>query len=103
MNTFNAVVSAALAAVLAWAVMSPAVRDGIVIKAGLIAMSLGFAGVSVMSWMQTWWALPRALIILHLGLLVLGLGYWSRTRKAGHPLRRVADFVDLEGVSHDGR
>ena len=40
---FNATAAAALAVALGWAVLSHRVRDGVVIKLGLICMALGFA------------------------------------------------------------
>jgi hypothetical protein len=99
MGVFNALVTGLIALALVWAVMSPRFDDGIVIKIGLASMALGFLGVSVMSWLDQWWMMPRALVAIHGGLLlILGrLGHhWLKMRRAGKPIRGITDWGDLD-------
>lgn len=95
--TFNAAACVLLAAVATWAVLSPRVRDGIVVKLGLILAVQGFAGLGAALAM----GLPvivwvRALALLHAGLLVVAAGVWWRFRQARGARRRASDWMDLE-------
>lgn len=95
MGAFNAIVTGLIALALVWAVMSPKIEDGLVIKLGLASMALGFMGVSVMSWLDQWWTMPQALAAIHIGLILCGVGYWYRSKRAHKPLRRATDWADL--------
>lgn len=104
MDVLNGIVTGAIAIGLAWLVMTPRYREGLLIKLGLVCMAIGFAGVSYMSLSSMWWAIPRALAAIHVGLVVVVVGYYRRCRRAGHPLRRSTDFGGLgEGVRHEHR
>ncbi|MBC7729137.1 MAG: hypothetical protein H7242_16310 [Microbacteriaceae bacterium] len=93
---FNAATALLLALLCAWAVLSPRVRDGIVIKLGLIGMSLGF--------FVTFWAvadgmdcddlnaLARAGLLTRGGLLIVIAGWAWRVAHTGHALRRANDW-----------
>ena len=82
LSLINLATSCILAALAAWAVMSPNVRDGIVVKAGLILLSTGhaiaaahlFGGIEAADLM----GLNRARFVSNAGLLVVVLGYWWR-------------------------
>lgn len=95
----NLVVCAVLALVLAVAVLSPRVRDGIVMKLGLMSMSLGFAITSFRLW-DGWdcsdlQAEGRALAMIHIGVLLAALSYVLRSRNGRLKLRRRTDWADL--------
>lgn len=97
MLAFDIFASTALAIVFGWAVMSPRVRDGIVIKFGLILMSLGLALLS--------YSLPDPAPVLRpmlfagtltlAGMLVVVVGAVLRVVKPPRRLRRVTDWADL--------
>jgi hypothetical protein len=104
-DLFNSGVSLALALVFAWGIMSHRVRDGVVIKIGLICMSLGFLGAWGIS-MQTRSqanidGLEAVHTLIYIGLIVCVVGYMFRRRReskrtAGNSrARRVSDWVDL--------
>jgi sulfite exporter TauE/SafE len=90
----NAVGSAGIAAASAWAILSNRVRDGIVIKSGLILLALGcgvsawhlFDGIGYDDLM----ALNRARLVTLAGMTVIGAGYWLRLR-AG---QGIGDLID---------
>lgn len=103
MAVLNAIVSGLICLLIMALIMHPRVHEGLVAKLGLSCMALGFFGVAVMSWTGDWVALPRALVVVHLGLVVVVLGYVLRMRRAGHPLRRVTDFGDLDPLDTKGR
>lgn len=96
---FNAATSLLLALLCAWAVLNPRVRDGIIIKLGLIGMSLGF--------FVTFWAvadgmdcddlnaLARAGLLTRGGLLIVIAGWAWRVAHTGHALRRARDCSAL--------
>lgn len=89
--------SAAISAACAWAVMSHAVRDGVVIKLGLVAMSLGHAMVAFQLadgiGPTDLLALNRARFVCNAGFIVVVLGYvWRRRR--GQTLADIVPFLD---------
>lgn len=91
--TANAFGSAGIAAAAAWAILSNRVRDGIIIKAGLILLALGcavsawhlFDGIDCSDLM----ALNRARLVTLCGMSVVAVGYWLRLR-AG---QTIADMI----------
>ena len=102
----NLVTSAVISACAAWAVLSQKVRDGIIVKVGLIGMSMGhgmvaihltdvhiLAGLHVSELIH----LNRARFISNIGMMLILLGYWWRYR-AGERLRDLLpDFTNLRG------
>lgn len=99
----NAMACALLATVSTWAVLSPRVRDGIVIKLGLILAVLGFVGLgAAMAMGLPLVAWVRALALLHAGLLVAAAGVWWRFRQARGRRRRASDWMDLEEAQRGG-
>lgn len=99
---FNAIAYAVLALATAWAVLNPRINDGVVIKAGLIFMALGFSATAVaLADGQTCsdlHVLGRAELLIHSGLLVVGLGFAWRIRDGRRRRRRVTDW----GLFDDG-
>lgn len=97
-----------LAALSAWAVLSPRVRDGVVIKVGLIFAAQGFAGLGLaLAVGHPFVIIVRALGLLHVGLLIVVCGWIWRMRREGNSQRRVSDWMDLPDLSapsgHDRR
>jgi hypothetical protein len=93
-NVARAVLPGVISLALVVAILSPRVRDGIVIKVGLCAMSLGFGAIT-MRWLFRPWniqMLEAAIAMVEVGAVVAVLGYVWRTRRAGHPLRRSTDW-----------
>lgn len=97
-EAFNTIMSLVLALLASVAVLSARVRDGIIIKGGLICIALGFLGAALVSLEQSGAAaLATAHALVHVGLLVIAVGYLWRTyrsRRSG-TMRRVSDWVDL--------
>ena len=95
-TVFNATTAAVIALVLSWAVLSHRVRDGVVIKLGLISMALGFGALSwqLVDGMGCTDLRPlnNAHALVHVGLAIVLVGYLLRTRQ-GHGLR---DLINLE-------
>lgn len=78
----------ALSAGALWAVLSPRVQDGIVIKVGLGAMSLGFAALgAALADGHELQLVGRALGLVHLGLLLVAAGIAIRWKRAGRVYR----------------
>ena len=91
LNLFSAIVCSGIGLAAIGAVLSHRVKDGIVIKAGLIALAFGMLGVA---WqLLTGWSVllvSRALGTVHIGLVVVAVGYWMQHRKG----MRIHDIVD---------
>ena len=103
LGVINVMACGALAAATAGAILSPRVRDGVVIKVGLIAVVLGFAGLGYALAVQAAIEIvERALALLHVGLLVAMAGWWLRSRRAPQPRRRKSDWMDLEDLQRGG-
>ena len=97
----NCVTSAIISACAAWAVLSPQVRDGVVVKLGLIGMSMGHGMVAIhlMDGLQAaeLLHLNRARFVGNMGVLLILGGYWWRYQ-AGERLRDVLpNFTSLHG------
>jgi hypothetical protein len=97
LNALNTLMSLALSAFAGWAVMSPCVRDGIVIKIGLALVSLGFLGAFFLG-VEPAGAGPLvfAHALISLGLLICAAGYLWRTRAQRSRMahRRATDWLE---------
>lgn len=98
---FNAVIHVVISLGIGWAVMSHQVRDGIVVKIGLIMVSLGFGFRLVTLLDGLLQSLDAALLIrtnamINAGLLIAALGYVVRSRSARRKHRRLSDWVQLD-------
>lgn len=103
-ETFNALAGLVLSAATGWAVMSPRVRDGIVIKIGLVCLSVGFAGIFFfhLSRPDGPHPLAAAQALVHLGVLICAAGYVMRRRRHnGVSRRRASDWVQPGATSSD--
>ena len=83
LQTLNGLSSFICAVILAGVVLSPRVKDGVIIKAGLIAMIGSFLITAMLSFenSRNWDAYAVANLINRGGLVVAGLGVWLRLHK----------------------
>jgi type IV secretory pathway TrbD component len=92
----NATASAVLCFVLAWAVLSHRVKDGVVIKTGLICCALGYGikaiALTDVGLCEAAVTLERARLMTHLGMAIVAVGYWRHLRCG----RTICDIVDLQ-------
>ncbi len=98
-SALNAMTSLLIAVTLAAMMLSRRIHDGIVIKAGLGSMALGFVVVTL-HMLKIGSAdvlgLQRALLLINSGIAVVIVGYLVRHRGAGHALRRITDWTDFD-------
>jgi len=101
---FNLVCYALTCIGLAVLVMSPRIKDGVIIKFGLIAMTLGFffrcAGIFDgliygLDRMDVVY-LSRSNAVINGGLIVVVIGYLVRTKAGAKKQRRRTDWMDIE-------
>ena len=95
-DMFNMVMSGLLASVSGYAVMSQRVRCGLLAHFGLVLVSLGFLGVTLMA-LQSYTfasAIAAANALVHLGLVLIVVEYILRASRRGHQ-RRASDWMDL--------
>lgn len=102
LEILNGMACAAMALGLSWAVLHPGVHDGIVIKAGLILMVVGFGTLALrlLAGLQEGDAiyLSRSVLMVNAGALIVAAGYGlRRARAGGRPRRRSSDFMNLNG------
>jgi len=83
LHTLNGLTSFLCAVILAGVVLSPRVKDGVIIKVGLIAMIGSFLITAMLTFenSRNWDAYAMANLINRGGLLVSGLGVWMRLHK----------------------
>jgi hypothetical protein len=95
-SLFNAVVCLSLFFLSLFAILHPDVNDGIVIKFGLILLTVGFGTLayklSGMCGLYEIQSLEKTLLLVHSGALVLVIGYVLRVLKSGHKMQRVSDW-----------
>ncbi len=91
---FNSAASAILACVIGWAILSHRVKDGVVIKIGLIVMCTGFVGTSYLLLdgvcMEDAYGLNRAEALVHVGMVIVLIGYALHRRRG----RTLFDIID---------
>ena len=107
-STVNAVVCLFLFFLSAFAILHPSVNDGIVIKFGLILITVGFGTLayklSGMCDLYDVQSIEKTMLLIHLGALVLVVGYVLRVLKSGHKMQRLSDwFVPQVSGRKDGR
>ncbi len=93
----NAVACLLLTVIAGLAVVSPRVRDGVLVKLGMILISIGAFGLAVaLATAAPDDVLLRALGLYTGGLLVVALGVVLRVRAPGARRRRASDWVALD-------
>lgn len=83
MQIANGLVSLLAASLLTGLVLNHSIREGVVVKVGLMAMIWGLIGTSylTLSASENWDAVWNAGLILRTGLCVTCVGMWWRSRK----------------------
>lgn len=100
----NTIVCCLLSLATGWACLSRRVHDGMVIKFGLILLSVGFAAHALLTFdgIDRWdaIALTRAQLLINAGMVIVVMGWLLRGRatRAHAPERRASDFVDLDAA-----
>ena len=106
-SAINAFVCLSLSFVSIFAILHPSVNDGIVIKFGLILLTVGFSTLayklSGMCDLYDFQSLEKALLLVHTGAIVLVIGYVIRVFKAGHKMQRITDWIRPIGQQVTGR
>lgn len=100
-SVFNAWACGLITVALLWAILSRRVRDGVVVKAGLILMSLGHATIALRfadMWVTDALRMDRAILLINAGLLLVLLGYFLRSRSIRHGARRLTDWTDFDSL-----
>ena len=99
-SVFNAWACGFITVALLWAILSRHVRDGIIVKAGLILMSLGHGTIALRffdMWVTDALRMDRAILLINAGLLLVLLGYFLRSRSR-HGARRLTDWTDFDSL-----
>lgn len=99
-TVFNVLVGSCFLVGLVYAVLSPKVHDGIIVKLGLAQMALGFMvstyalanGIDCTD-VQT---LDRAIALVNSGAITVVVGYLLRTGYGRKKRRRSTDWTDLD-------
>ena len=93
LQTLNGLASFASALVLGGVVLSPKVKDGVVIKAGLIAMIGSFIVTAMLTFEDSrdWDAYAMANLINRIGLVVALGGVWWRIHKFMNRQKKTSD------------
>lgn len=99
-DILNATASASIFGVIAWAIMTDRVRDGIVIKSGLILMALGFFGNACLQMNgvapDDTRGLANCQMLINAGLLIVAVGWLWRTNGGKEYRRRTTDWAVLD-------
>ncbi len=82
---------------LGYIVLNERIKEGVVIKLGLVLMIFALAATATYSLLETgnWAALWAAGFTLRLGLLVVGLGFWIRRWQRGSWDAAMSDWASL--------
>lgn len=93
LQTLNGLASFLCAVVLGGIVLSPKVKDGVVIKAGLIAMIGSFVVTAMLTFEQSrnWDAYAMANLINRAGLVVALVGVWLRLHAFAKRAKKKSD------------
>ena len=83
MQVANGLVSLIAASLLTGLVLNPSIKEGVVVKVGLMAMIWGLIGTAylTLSASDNWDAVWNAGLVLRAGLCVTCIGMWWRARK----------------------
>lgn len=103
-SVFNAGACGLITVALLWAILSRHVRDGIVVKAGLILMSLGYAAIALRfadMWVTDALRMDRAILLINVGTILVLVGYFLRSRGIRHGARRLTDWTDFDSLPRE--
>ena len=95
--TANGIASLGGVLVLGYIVLNERIKEGVVIKTGLVLMIFSLAATAVHALFNTgnWTALWAAGFTLRLGMLVVGLGFWLRRWQRGSWDAAMSDWASL--------
>lgn len=100
LSLMNAAASGLITVALFVGVLNPRIRDGIIVKAGLISMAIGFGSIAVRLLdglgSNEGVGLARAVLLINAGIAVVIVGYVVRVSREGQSQRRVTDWTDLD-------
>lgn len=88
-----------VAAAIGWLIMSERIKDGVVVKAGLILIALGFIAAAGQIF-QGEGDLIRPLYAIGVGCLVCIAGVFIRGLISGDKCRRLSDWVEQHSRMH---
>lgn len=92
-----------LVCIATYAILSPKVSDGIVIKLGLIFVALGAAGMASALFggldAHDILAMTHATLMMNIGLLIVIVGVVMRLKSPSGKRRRITDWVPLDDNS----
>ncbi len=105
LSWINASACGLISLALVGAIISPRVHDGVVIKAGLICLALGFGAMALLLLnpdMLGYRALgmERALMLVNAGIAAVIVGYLMRKAKHRCRVTGSTDWADLIEPSH---
>lgn len=93
-HLIHAAAPGTIAIALTAAILSPRVRDGVVVKSGLMTMALGFGALAIRELFNPWniQALERSVTLIELGVGIVAVGYLVRRKRHGQHRRRATDW-----------
>ena len=99
-ESINAVFAGLLCAACVYAVMSARVKDGLIVRLGLVVMALGFGAMSgrLATGMHTGEidSFQRIMLFVHVGLSLCIIGVVWRVKTCKHAKDTASDWVDLD-------
>lgn len=97
LSLINAAACGLIALALVGAVLSARVHDGVIIKAGLVSMALGFGSIAMRLVFDRDNALGlgRSLLMINAGIAVVIIGYLLRRARGCQQMRRSTDWGRL--------
>jgi len=92
-TVFNIVCLLLVTGLLAYAVVDYNIKDGVIIKVGLI-FAIGGAMATIGSLVsESVLFANRALFLVNIGIFIVVFGYWLRVRRARSQKRRSSDWL----------
>jgi len=99
LSLINSFACGLISLVLIWMILSPRFHDGLIIKAGLIPMALGFGSIALLLFAglkpSSVQGMGNGLLLINAGLALVIIGYLRRKARDHHPARRTTDWADL--------
>jgi len=98
-DAFNSSISLILGITLTWVILNPKIKEGIIMKAGLIFLALGFFGAFFVyqdAPVNHDAAIDAVHAVMYMGAVICLVGYLIRIRRTKRPARRTTDWMELE-------
>lgn len=101
-TVINATVCFLLFIAAVFAILHPSVKDGVVIKVGLMFLAVGFGSLAfkLLGGIDSaeLHGLLKTMLLVHIGAAISFCGYVLRVLKTGHKMQRVSDWTDIKIV-----